>query len=286
MPGIDVPFHSSELHAGVADFRATLDGLLPERIDPSVLVGRYIPNLVPRLFTLDKEFVEEVASYVHSPLLEPALEDWATWEADPARLGRTLLIELLAWQFASPVRWIETQDLLFGMLPDGLAIEQFVEVGVANAPTLANLASNTVKLPSYDGIAPSILNSSRDAGVVFATDTPAVDDDEEAWPRRARHEPEAPAETAEARPLPRPPPPPLPARSVPPTSPTPRPTRPRPWPRCGPRCAPTRSARPTRSRRCATASPRAATSCSSTSEPSSASAPSTAPPRRTGRRCR
>ncbi len=179
VPGIDVPFHSSELHAGVADFRAKLDDLLPERIDPSVLVGRYIPNLVPRLFSLDKEFVEEVASYVHSPLLEPALEDWATWEADPARLGRTLLIELLAWQFASPVRWIETQDLLFGMLPDGLAIEQFVEVGVANAPTLANLASNTVKLPSYDGIAPSILNSSRDAGVVFATDTPTVDDDDE-----------------------------------------------------------------------------------------------------------
>ncbi len=179
VPGIDVPFHSSELHAGVADFRATLDGLLPERIDPSVLVGRYIPNLVPRLFTLDKEFVEEVASYVHSPLLEPALEDWDTWSADPARLGRTLLIELLAWQFASPVRWIETQDLMFGTLPDGLAIEQFVEVGVANAPTLANLAANTVKLPSYDGIAPSILNSSRDAGVVFATDAPAVDDDDE-----------------------------------------------------------------------------------------------------------
>ena len=76
--------------------------------------GRYIPNLVPRLFTLDREFVEEVASYVDSPLLEPVLEDWAAWEADPARLGRTLLIELLAWQFASPVRWIETQDLLFG----------------------------------------------------------------------------------------------------------------------------------------------------------------------------
>ncbi len=49
-----------------------LDDLLPETIDPSVLVGRYIPNLVPRLFSLDREFVEEVASYVHSPLLEPA----------------------------------------------------------------------------------------------------------------------------------------------------------------------------------------------------------------------
>ena len=180
MPGIDVPFHSSELHAGVEDFRARLDDLLPETIDPSVLVGRYIPNLVPRMFTLDREFVEEVASYVDSPLLTPVLEDWAAWEADPARLGRTLLIELLAWQFASPVRWIETQDLLFGA-PEhgGLGIEQFVEVGVASAPTLANLAAQTTKLPSYDGVAPKIVNSARDEAVVFATDTPMADDEPE-----------------------------------------------------------------------------------------------------------
>ena len=77
VPGIDVPFHSSELHAGVEDFRARLDELLPESIDPSVLIGRYIPNLVPRLFTLDRSYVEEVAEYVDSPLLKPALEDWA-----------------------------------------------------------------------------------------------------------------------------------------------------------------------------------------------------------------
>ncbi|MEO5652615.1 MAG: fatty acid synthase subunit beta domain-containing protein [Marmoricola sp.] len=183
VPGIDVPFHSSELHAGVEDFRGRLDDLLPAVIDPSVLVGRYIPNLVPRLFTLDKSYVEEVASYVDSPLLAPALADWDTWEADPARLGRALLIELLAWQFASPVRWIETQDLLFGA-PDngGLGMEQFVEVGVANMPTLANLASQTVKLASYDGVAPRIVNSSRDAAVVFATDTPMIDDEPETAP--------------------------------------------------------------------------------------------------------
>ncbi len=180
VPGIDVPFHSSELHAGVDDFRAKLDELLPETIDPSVLVGRYIPNLVPRLFTLDRSFVAEVAEYVDSPLLKPALADWPTWEADPARLGRALLIELLAWQFASPVRWIETQDLLFGAPEhDGLGIEQFVEVGVANAPTIANLAAQTTKLPSYDGVAPRIVNSSRDAAVVFATDTPMADDTED-----------------------------------------------------------------------------------------------------------
>ena len=176
-----MPFHSSELHAGVDDFRQRLDDLLPETIDPSLLIGRYIPNLVPRLFTLDRAYVEEVAELRRlARSSSRSLEDWATWEADPARLGRALLIELLAWQFASPVRWIETQDLLFGS-PEhgGLGIEQFVEVGVANAPTLANLAAQTTKLPSYDGVAPKIVNSSRDAAVVFATDTPMPDDEPE-----------------------------------------------------------------------------------------------------------
>ncbi|HET7351672.1 MAG TPA: fatty acid synthase subunit beta domain-containing protein, partial [Marmoricola sp.] len=168
VPGIDVPFHSSELHAGVADFRQRLDELLPAHIDTSVLIGRYIPNLVPRLFTLDRSYVEEVASYVDSPALSAALADWETTSADPDRLGRTLLIELLAWQFASPVRWIETQDLLFGSVDadvedgGGLGVEDFVEIGVASAPTLANLAAQTTKLPSYDGVAPRILNSGRD----------------------------------------------------------------------------------------------------------------------------
>ncbi len=78
------------------------------------------------------------------------------------------------------MRWIETQDLMFGS-PEhgGLGIEQFVEIGVANAPTLANLASQTTKLPSYDGVAPTIVNSSRDEAVVFATDTPMPDDEPE-----------------------------------------------------------------------------------------------------------
>ena len=46
--------------------------------------------------------------------LDAVLADWDARAADPAGLARVLLIELLAWQFASPVRWIETQDLLFG----------------------------------------------------------------------------------------------------------------------------------------------------------------------------
>ncbi len=70
---------------------------------------------------------------------------------------------------------------------------------MANAPTLANLASNTTKLPSYDGVAPTIVNSSRDAAVVFATDTPAVDDDFDDEPSDEGNEtPAEPVDSAQA----------------------------------------------------------------------------------------
>ena len=36
--------------------------------------------------------------------------------ADPQKLAHTLLVELLAYHFASPVRWIETQHLFFTSL--------------------------------------------------------------------------------------------------------------------------------------------------------------------------
>ena len=83
-----------------------------------------------------------------------------------------MIIELLAWQFASPVRWIETQDLLFTEeAAGGLGVERFVEIGVKSAPTVAGLANNTLKLPEYAYSTVQVLNVERDAAVLFATDT-------------------------------------------------------------------------------------------------------------------
>lgn len=167
IPGIDVPFHSSRLVGGVADFRAHLDALIPEEINLEALVGRYIPNLVARPFALSREFVESIAEVVDSEPIEEILSDFDGAMACPARLGRTLLIELLAWQFASPVRWIETQDLLLGQL----GVERFIEVGVGTAPTLTNMLGQTLRLPQYAGGAEiEVLNYERDRGRVFAED--------------------------------------------------------------------------------------------------------------------
>ena len=189
IPGIDVPFHSSRLVGGVADFRTHLDALIPEEINLDALVGRYIPNLVARPFALSREFVEAIAEVVDSEPIEEILVDFDGAMACPARLGRTLLIELLAWQFASPVRWIETQDLLLGQL----GVERFIEVGVGSAPTLTNMLGQTLRLPQYAGSTDiEVLNYERDRGRVFA-------DDAESAPKAAAQVAGQP-ETTEAEP--------------------------------------------------------------------------------------
>jgi fatty acid synthase len=194
VPGIDVPFHSSVLRVGVADFRRSLERVMPRDANPDLLVGRYVPNLVPRPFTLDRDFIQEIRDLVPAEPLDEVLADYDTWRNErPTELCRKVVIELLAWQFASPVRWIETQDLLFiEEAAGGLGIERFVEIGVKSAPTVAGLATNTLKLPEYSHNTTEVLNSERDAAVLFATDTdpePEVDDAPSA---------DAPAPAAEA----------------------------------------------------------------------------------------
>ncbi|MEE6137884.1 fatty acid synthase subunit beta domain-containing protein [Mycobacterium sp. 050128] len=173
VPGIDVPFHSRVLRVGVADFRRSLERVMPRDQDPDLVIGRYIPNLVPRPFTLDRDFIQEIRDLVPAEPLDPILADYDTWLAErPREMARTVFIELLAWQFASPVRWIETQDLLFiEEAAGGLGVERFVEIGVKSAPTVAGLATNTLKLPEYAHSTVEVLNAERDAAVLFANDT-------------------------------------------------------------------------------------------------------------------
>ena len=201
VPGIDVPFHSTVLRAGVPEFRAKLGDLLPADIDPAILVGHYIPNLVPRLFTLERSFIEEIAALVPSDPLDAVLADWDTWATKPGQLVRVVLIELLAWQFASPVRWIETQDLLFsGAERDGLGIQRFVEIGLKGAPTLAGLATNTLKLDDYATAATEVLNVERDSDVVLAKDAGAEPDEDDVEEAPAAEAPAGESASAAAAP--------------------------------------------------------------------------------------
>ena len=106
---------------------------------------------------------------------------WDSYAADDQKLGRLLLTELLSWQFASPVRWIETQALLFGSSEQGgLGVEEYVEVGLGNAPTLANLGSKTLRLPQFAGRDVTVYNVGRDEGRVYMTDSDSLVPEEDA----------------------------------------------------------------------------------------------------------
>ena len=167
VPGIDVPFHSRVLRDGVAAFAEKLDELLPAELDLDALVGRYVPNLVAVPFELTQEFVDTVAPMAPSGKLDGL--DASSLE--PQALARLLLIELLSWQFASPVRWIETQELLFD------EVDQLIEVGLAASPTLTNLAKRSLAVAGRDL---PVFNVERDQDQVILQDVQAAPEPETA----------------------------------------------------------------------------------------------------------
>ncbi|KZW02887.1 fatty acid synthase [Exidia glandulosa HHB12029] len=144
LPGIDVPFHSRYLWAGVMPFRAYLSKKInPAQLDPDMLVGKYVPNLIAQPFEVTKEYAQKIYDQTSSPRLDKVLRNWEEerWSSAEQRqkLAYTILVELLAYQFASPVRWIETQDRLFTQYK----FERLIEIGPG--PTLTGMASRTLK---------------------------------------------------------------------------------------------------------------------------------------------
>ncbi|TYZ64727.1 hypothetical protein PybrP1_002858 [[Pythium] brassicae (nom. inval.)] len=148
LPGIDVPFHSRALLADVPSLRL----LLRSKLQPHVLahqlprlLGRYIPNLTGTPFSLERSYFEQVLETTKSPFLAQVLEpaQWAV--ASQAHLAHVLLVELLAYQFASPVQWIKTQEALFSS-GGGAGVDRFIEVGPE--PTLSNMALRAAQVGS------------------------------------------------------------------------------------------------------------------------------------------
>ncbi|KAI9367116.1 hypothetical protein BJX61DRAFT_547800 [Aspergillus egyptiacus] len=117
-------------------------------------------------------------------------------------LAHTLLVELLAYQFASPVRWIETQDVVLAEK----RTERIVEIGPAD--TLGGMARRTLasKYEAYDAatsVQRQILCYNKDAKEIYY-DVDPMEEEPEATPEAAA----APAVAA------------APAAAVPATTPT------------------------------------------------------------------
>jgi fatty acid synthase subunit beta len=165
LPGIDVPFHSRELLGGVPSFRS----LLRTKFNPEVLerqlpllVNRYIPNLVATPFSLRRSYFEEVYNATKSPYIAEVLDPMQWKLTTKAQLVHLLVVELLAYQFASPVQWIKTQALLFSL--NGTGVDRFIEIGPA--PTLTNMALRTLQVGDFPDAPRQILWYKRDREVV------------------------------------------------------------------------------------------------------------------------
>ncbi|SPO24499.1 related to fatty acid synthase, beta and alpha chains [Ustilago trichophora] len=202
LPGIDVPFHSRYLTGGVAPFRSYLSKRINvDAIRPQLLVGRYIPNLVAAPFELSKSYAELIFAQTDSPRLDKVLKNWEKdeWESPEKvqRLTATLVVELLAYQFASPVRWIETQDIFF----TDYNFERLVEFGPS--PTLVGMAKRTqaLKYSAVDlaqGRKRVMLCSSKDKEALYYS---FADEESEAEAAPAADAPAAAAPAAVAAPV-------------------------------------------------------------------------------------
>jgi fatty acid synthase subunit alpha len=121
-------------------------------------------------------------------------------------LAHTLLVELLAYQFASPVRWIETQDVVLAEK----RTERIVEIGPAD--TLGGMARRTLasKYEAYDAatsVQRQILCYNKDAKEIYY-DVDPVEEEPEVAPTTSTSGSAAPAAAAAAAPVVAAPPPP------------------------------------------------------------------------------
>lgn len=127
-------------------------------------------------------------------------------------LSHTLLVELLAYQFASPVRWIETQDVILAEQ----RTERIVEIGPAD--TLGGMARRTLasKYEAYDAatsVQRQILCYNKDSKEIYYDVDPVEDEPEPAAEPASTAAPAAPA-AAPAAGAPPPPPSAGPAAAV------------------------------------------------------------------------
>ena len=112
-------------------------------LNADMLVGKYIPNLIAKPFDVWREYAQIIYDQTSSPKLDKVLKKWEQdkWASaeNHQKLAYIILVELLAYQFASPVCWIETQDLLFTAFNFGRLIE------INPLPTLTRMATRTLK---------------------------------------------------------------------------------------------------------------------------------------------
>lgn len=73
--GIDVPFHSSYLKAGVSSFRRHLyEKIPPTAVDLDRLVGKYVPNLTAAPLEISRAYFETVLQLTGSKIVDEVIQ--------------------------------------------------------------------------------------------------------------------------------------------------------------------------------------------------------------------
>lgn len=76
LQGIDVPFHSTYLRSGVPSYRNFLNQRIAEAdIDADKLVGKWIPNVMGKPFSLSSEYIRDAYEITQSPILKELIEN-------------------------------------------------------------------------------------------------------------------------------------------------------------------------------------------------------------------
>ncbi|KAJ2798834.1 fatty acid synthase alpha subunit Lsd1, partial [Coemansia guatemalensis] len=160
-------------------------------INYSLLKHLYIPNLTARPFEVSRDYFEEVHEMTGSARIARALKNWDDGMlADPAevqRLSHVMLIELLAYQFASP---------------------RFIEFGPS--PTLCGMAQRTLKFKyeAYDDAIAhrrsTLCYSKNEKELYYSYDPEPEPEAQPAESATKTEAPAAPAAAAAAAPLKKP----------------------------------------------------------------------------------
>ena len=117
LPGIDVPFHSRYLWAGVMPFRTYLSKKVnPAHFNADLLVGRYIPNLTAVPYEVSKDYAERIHTQTSSPRLNKILKAWdeESWGAPENRnkLGYAMCVLLFLLLLLLPPFCMLVQSIL------------------------------------------------------------------------------------------------------------------------------------------------------------------------------
>ncbi|KAJ1727686.1 fatty acid synthase alpha subunit Lsd1, partial [Coemansia biformis] len=163
IPGIDVPFHSSHLLQGADQFRSCINMMVrPSDFDSTQFIGKYIPNLNAVPFDISPEFLQQLYDQTKSPVIERELAQWRpdTTLEEQLELCRYVIIELLSYQFASPVKWIQTQERMFREM----GVQRLVEIGPS--AILTRMAEGTLMLSGMEKQV-ALQHIHRDADDIF-----------------------------------------------------------------------------------------------------------------------